>query len=254
MLSDTHKNLIQRAIDGELTDGEKVDFHRLLESSPEARAFYQQLDSLSMLPSQLPPQDAPAGLKPGVLRAIGHTYVAGTTTSSPRSIGAMIGSLFTPRLAYGMAAGLILGIAVSALTLRGPVGHLDPLDLSGTIVGGKSDKSLQRVDSDSFSEGQATGRIAVEAGAGLDYIQLELESTQEVSAVIEYDPDAYVLRAFEQATPQTGEIVNGQGQLRASHVGRNRYLFVLERTGESTQPVVCRIEGTGVIYQRELQL
>lgn len=254
MLSDTNKNLIHRAIDGELSEPDKAELHRLLESSPEAHAFYKEIESLSSLPSMLSSQDAPAGLKPGILRAIDHSRVAQRKTSSPRSIGAWIGTLLTPRVAYGMAAGLILGFAVSALTLRGPVGHLDPLDLSGTIVGGKSDKSLQRVDSDSFSASQATGRIAVEAGAGLNYIQLELESTQEVSAVIEYDPAAYVLRAFEQATPQTGEIVNGHGQLRTSHVGRNRYLFVLERTGESTQPVLCRVEGTGVIYQRELQL
>lgn len=254
MLSDSNKSLIHRAIDGELSEPEKAELHRLMESSPEAQAFYKEIDSLSLLPSMLPSQDVPVGLKSDTLRAIDQSRVALRGTYSPRSIGAWIGTLLTPRVAYGMAAGLILGIAVSALTLRGPVGHLDPLDLSGTIVGGKSDKSLQRVDSDSFSEGQATGRIAVEAGAGLDYIQLELESSQEVSAVIEYDPAAYVLRAFEQATPQTGEIVNGYGQLRASHVGRNRYLFVLERTGESTQPVVCRIEGTGVIYQRELQL
>lgn len=254
MLSDSNKGLIHRAIDGELSEAEKVELHQLLESSADARAFYKQVDSLSSLPSMLPSQDAPAGLKPSVLRVIDQSRLAQLKTPSPRSIGASIGTLFTSRLAYGMAAGLILGITVSALTLRGPVGHLDPLDLSGTIVGGKGDKSLQRVDSDSFSASQATGRIAVEAGAGLSYIQLELESTQEVSAVIEYDPSAFVLRAFEQATPQTGEIINGHGELRASHVGRNRYLFVLERTGESTQPVLCRVEGTGVIYQRELKL
>lgn len=254
MLSDTHKDLIHRAIDGELSETEKVDFHHLVESSPEARAFYQQLDSLSALPSMLPSQDAPTGLKPGILDAIEKSAVVAGRTSSPRSIGAMIGSLFTPRLVYGMAAGLILGVAVGALTLRGPVGHLDPLDLSGTIVGGKTSKTLERVDSDSFSENQAAGRISVDAGAGLEYIQLELESTQEVAAIIEYDPSAYVLRAFEQAVPQTGGIVNGDGQVRTSHVGRNRYLFVLERTGESLRPVLCRIEGTGVIYERKLQL
>lgn len=254
MLSDTQKDLIHRAIDGELSESEKADFHRLVESSTEARVFYRQLDSLSVLPSVLPSQDAPTGLKPGILRAIEKSPVVAGQTSSPRSIGATIGSLFTPRLAYGMAAGLILGVAVGALTLRGPVGHLDPLDLSGTIVGGKSSKTLVRVDSDSFSESQAAGRISVDAGAGLEYIQLELESTQEVAAIIEYDPSAYVLRAFEQALPQTGGILNGDGQVRASHVGRNRYLFVLERTGESTRPVLCRIEGTGVIYERELQL
>lgn len=202
----------------------------------------------------LPSQDAPTGLKHGILRAIDKSPVAARQTSSPRSIGAMIGSLFTPRVAYGMAAGLIIGVAVGALTLRGPAGPLDPLDLSGTIVGGKSSKTLVRVDSDSFSESQAAGRISVDAGAGLEYIQLELESTQEVAAVIEYDPSAFVLRAFEQAAPQTGGIVNGEGQVRASHVGRNRYLFVLERTGESLRPVLCRVEGTGVIYERELQL
>lgn len=254
MLSDTHKDLIHRAIDGELSETEKVEFHALLESSPEARTFYQQLDSLSALPSMLPSQDAPAGLKPGILRAIDKSTMAARRPASPRSIGAMVGTLFTPRLAYGMAAGLILGIAVGALTLRDPVGHLNPLDLSGTIVGGKASRTLERVDSDSFSESQATGRISVDAGAGLEYIQLELESTQEVAAIIEYDPSAYVLRAFEQAIPQTGGIINGDGQVRATHVGRNRYLFVLERTGESSRPVLCRVEGTGVIYERELQL
>lgn len=255
MINDKEKALIHRAIDGELAEAEKIEFQNLLEASPEARRFYQQIDSLGTISSKLSPVDAPAGLKPGVLRAIDHSCApVKKAHSSPRAIGALIGALLTPRLAYGLAAGLIIGITASAIVLENPVGQLDPLDISGTLLGGKESKGLQRVDADSFAEGQASGRLAVDAGSGLTYIQLALESTQEVSIVVEYDPSGYILRAFEQASPVANSIVTGQGQLRAVHLGKNHYVFVLERVGNPTLPVICRVESKEVIYQRELQL
>lgn len=255
MLSDKDKQLIHRAIDGELSESEKAAFHRLIETSPEARRFYEQIDSLSALAAHAGTEESPADLKPAVLRAIAQRQrIPVGQSSSPRTIGAWFGTILTPRLAYGLAAGLIIGVAVSTLTIKGPTGHLDPLDLSGTIVGGAGSKSLQRIDADNFSESQAKGRIAVDAAENLRYIQLEIASTQEVSAVLDYDPAAYVLRAFEQASPRSGNITTSEGRLSATQVGQNRYVIVLERIAEAEARTVCRVEAGGVIYQRELAL
>lgn len=255
MIDEKSKILIHRAIDGELSEVESNDFNRLIESSLEARQFHGRLQALALIPTQLPAIDPPSELRSqildGVVESRRHTKPVG---SNPRSIGALIGTLLTPRLAYGLAAGLIVGIGLSALTSNSPVSQLNPLDLSGTLVSGKDSKGLIRVDADSFAGGQATGRLGIDVGSGLIYIQMELHSAQEVAIVLEYDPSAYTLRAFEQQSPVSGNIVTRQGQLQASHVGENRYLFVLARVGESSSPVVCRVESTGVIYRRELRL
>lgn len=255
MISESIKILVHRAIDGELSQSERGDFEQLLESSPDVRQFYTQLQALAALPGQLPPVDPPAELRNQILTGVANGQRRRKSLgSNPRSIGALIGTLLTPRLAYGLAAGLIVGIGVTAVTLNNHSGQLNPLDLSGTLTSGKDSKGLTRVDADSFGDGQAVGQIAVDAGSGLTYIQIALETTQEISLVLEFDPLAYTLRAFEQQSPISGEIASGHGLLRATHVGDNRYLFVLGTIGESKTPVVFRVESTGVIYRRELQL
>lgn len=255
MISENMKILAHRAIDGELSAAETEDFEQLLSTSTEMRQFYSQLEALAALPSHLPSVEPPAGLKSEITSAIAPSRrIASVGHKNPRSIGALIGNLLTPRLAYGLAAGLVVGIGLGAVAFNSYTGQLNPLELSGTVIGGKSEKSLIRVDADSFGDGQAVGRLAVDAGSGLTYVQLELQSSQEVSVVLEFDPVGYSIRAFEQQTPHSGIIVSGEGQLTASHVGENRYLFVLGTVAESDSPVVVRVESTGVIYRRELKL
>jgi hypothetical protein len=254
MIDETSKILAHRAIDGELSDLELKDFEKRLESSTELLQFYSQLRALAELPIQLPSVEVPASLKGEIHNEIADIARRDRARSSnPRSIAATIGTLLTPRLAYGLAAGLVIGIGLSALTIGKNSGQLNPLDVSGTLVGGKDSRGLTRADSDYFGDGQAEGRIAVDVGSGLSYIQVELQSAKEVTVVLEYDPVAYSMRAFEQQSPVSGSIVVSPGQSSASHIGRNHYLFVLGTVGESQAPVVLRVESTGVIYSRELQ-
>jgi len=255
VMEDKDRLLIHRAIDGEISENERAELKRLLESSPEARRFQHQMEGLSTLPVLLHTVDAPSEIKENVLSTIDPSrYRARQSASGPRAIGALIGSLLTPRLIYGLAAGLLIGIALGALSFGDPMGRLDPLDLSGTVLSGKDSASLKRVDADSFTSDQAKGRLAVDVGRGLTYIQVELQSSQEVSVVLEFDPDSYILRAFEQQSPLPNNIVSSQGRLQASHIGSNRYMFVLGQIETSNAPVVCRVESSGVIYQREIQL
>lgn len=253
MIEEKYKLLIHRAIDGELNDRERAELDQLLSISAEARRFHQQLEAFASIPTQFPQVVPPSGLKTEVLRRIASADQEATSRrSNPRTIGALIGSILTPRLAYGLAAGLIIGLTIGAVNFKNSGGQLDPLDLSGTITSGTDSSALRRLDAGAFSGTQASGRLSVETNGRLTYVQVELESSLEVALVIDYDPSAYVFRAFEQQSPQSTGLVTGQGQIRASHLGENRYLFVFDTVGESTSPVVLRVESTGVIYQREL--
>jgi len=255
MISDNNKILAHRAIDGELTAAERKEFELLLATSVEVRQFYSQLESLSTLKTQLASVEPPSELRNDVRASIATTHRrAAAGNKNPRSIGALIGTLLTPRLAYGLAAGLVIGIGLGAVSFSGNSGNLNPLELSGTLVGGKDSKSLIRVDADSFSDGQAVGRLAVDAGSGLTYIQFELQSSLEVTVVLEFDPSVHAMRAFEQQSSISGNLTSGHGQVSATHVGENRYLFVLGTVSESSSPVTVRVESTGVIYSRELRL
>ncbi len=252
MLSENQKLLIHRAVDGELTESEKAEFHLLLEASAEARKFYNQMDNIDALTKSLGTVEAPGQLRADVLRALRESK---SRASSPRSLGATFGVLLSPRLAFGLAAGLVIGLGVGALTLKTQTGQLDPLTLSGTILGGTNPETLVRVDSDSFVDGSTKGYVTVDVAKQLYYIQIEIESAQEVSADVEYDPSGYVVRAFEQAVSKPGNIVSGAGQIRTSHSGRNRYLFVLEHISETElTPVVVRIAGANVTYERSIEM
>ena len=255
MIAEQHKILIHRAIDGELSNDEQATLTQLLQSSIEARQFFDRIKSLSVMSSELATIEPPASLRHNILeRVASRRQATRPTVSNPRAIGALIGSLFTTRVAFGMAAGLLIGITVGSLALKNATGTLDPLDISGTVLAGKDSQSLRRVDSDSFSNGQASGRVAVDAGAQLKYIQVDVKSAQEIAVVIDYDPTVYTVRAFEQQGPNTNNVVTGEGQLRATHVGNNKYLFVLGQLTASSSPVICRVESTGVVYERELQM
>jgi hypothetical protein len=253
VIDDKYRLLTHRAIDGELTEPERAELDRYLASSAEARHFYQQVEAFASIPSHLPQVEAPASIRAEVLHRIARgQHESRSRKSNPRGIGALIGSLLTPRLAYGLAAGLIIGIAIGATTFKQPGNQLDPLDVSGTILGGKESGVLTRLDADAFSDEQMRGQLSVDTKGDLTYLQVELQSSQELSIVIDFDPNAYVFRAFEQRSPQPSGLVTGQGQIRSSHAGENRYLFVFGTVGKAASPVVLRVESTGVSYQREL--
>ncbi len=254
MIEEKYKLLLHRAIDGELTARERAELDQRLSISAEARRFHQQLEAFASISAQFPQVDPPSGLRTEVLRRIAGTAQKATSRKpNPRAIGALLGSILTPRLVYGLAAGLVIGIAIGAVSFKHPGSQLDPLDLSGTITSGTDSSVLRRLDADAFSSTQGSGRLSVETNGRLTYVQVELESSLEVSLVIDYDPNAYVFRAFEQQSPQSSGLVTGQGQIRASHLGENRYLFVFGKVGESTSPMVLRVESNGAIYQRELR-
>ena len=63
MISEQHKILVHRAIDGELSAAELSDFNHFLESSEDVRQFHAQLQTLASLPTHLHTVDAQAGLK-----------------------------------------------------------------------------------------------------------------------------------------------------------------------------------------------
>jgi anti-sigma factor RsiW len=193
VIAERHKILIHRAIDGELSEPERRELDSLLESSAEAQEFYRQVADLAVLPSLLPASDAPADLKTRILNEAVRTRQTSTRRAAPpQTLGALLGSLFTPRLVYGLAAGLVIGIGLGALVLKGPISQIDSMDLSGTIIAGDDPTHLRRVDSDSFAEAEAKGRLAVDVKDGLTYIQVEIESTTEVSVVVDFGRDPHV--------------------------------------------------------------
>lgn len=252
MIEERLLHLIHRAADDALSERERVELDRRLQDSPETRRLYDQILGLKDLVSAAPSVDPPAALKSRILAQIDPARYRRRATGS-RTIGTWIGHLWTPQLAYGLAAGLILGIGVASLTHNAGVDPLNPRDLSGTILR-QQPSTLSRIDADAFTTDQATGQLAVDAGNGLTYVQIALESSLEVAVVLEFDESALVARAYEQQQPQAGSITSAPGRITATHMGQNRYLFVLGQIADTDRPLVCRIESTGQIYQREVHL
>jgi hypothetical protein len=175
--------------------------------------------------------------------------------SSPRRrIRTLMGSLLAPRLTIGLAAGVVLGIATVAM--GGPPfngqGNADPSSLADTMLSGGNSSSSRRIDSDSFSNDQFSGRLTADTVGGVIWLRLELESSDDVSMIISFEGASCVLQAFAQTNPIQNTMRATNCALYLTHHGKNAYVFALKRiSAEGAWPFVY-LQGHDAAYRRRI--
>jgi hypothetical protein len=226
--------LMQRAIDGELSVRDQAKLDGFLATSAEARDFYELLRQVARINEVLLPSDPPAQMKGLILSAIDPTRYR-----SPRAAG--IGSwlsetfrwLAAPKLVFGGAFGLLIGIAIGAVSVGGnrDTTTIDRSLVSGTMMLDSRASAVSECLSEAIRRQSFKGQFVVATGEVSAVLRLVVDATTPTTIRLDYDPAGCVLTGFSQRNDLATPVAGTSGMALEVLPGKNEYTFVFRTTG-----------------------
>ena len=247
--------LMHQSIDGEIRGEQQFELNRFLATSQEGKELHERFVYLADMKSKLPPADPPADLRTSILEAIDpHKYNYGSKHSSWAGIKTMVAQVITPRMAFGVAAGILMGLAIGTMMVGGSVGTggIDPTAMVGTLVLDAPAIEDDKIRVESFSGPDATGQLTVRTKGEVALIRLDFSESREVAVVLEFMPDQWTLKSFGPDAYITTTLASSPGIVRIQHRGEGGFLIALSSSNEMSSPVAIRIDCESPIYRNSL--
>lgn len=202
--------LINREIDGLLSEQERGELNEYLARHVEVRALHQDLKKISTMLSQVPAEEPSPNLKKRVLNAIPAKRYAPQTRA--------LAQLFFPRLkfnfryAYIFLFGLAIGfVATTAIFNRG--NQLTLEGVSGSLVENRMRNQasvLAQLDLNNYG---VSGNVQIKTAAEAVLSEVSWQSDDEVELQLEFEPQALVF-----AEMKNGETGGLQMKLESNRV------------------------------------
>jgi len=233
------EELINRDIDGDITEKEVSELRSHLARDPESQAYHEDLRKVAGWLQRVPPAEAPPSLKPQVMAEVRVRSLAQETptTGTPRRpfLERWFGGGLLPRPAYAWsaAAGFVAGILVFAL-LQGGLGSIDRSEVSGSM--GSASGSAARVE---LGPGGIEGSFALLPEVARVRGVLYLEGSAWTSASIAYDETRVALSGIRWEGGVAEVDGSEPGKVRVGHAGARSYTITWIRLADD--PTFFRI-------------
>ena len=206
MISKKTSDLINRDIDGRTTPEEHDRLKKVLATDPEMREFLDELRTLSGELARTRRLDAPATLKPSIMRSIAHPTSKHERKLSFFFLSESFLRKSSLRLGLAFSGGLALGILIFALVTGVSTSpSARDGDLSGTILFHNAIGTLTPGNTIEVNHGIVRGAIMTSQGQGLSLVRIRLSGAKDLSAEFSFDPSALRVEAFSPSRP--GEIM-----------------------------------------------
>ena len=248
MAYDKYQDLMNRLIDGLLSDEEKADLDQYLQDNPEAADQFKRIKNADKLLSRYPNVEPPPDLKSQIMSAISASPKTSATKSTYWSnLVNYLKSRSFHRYAYSFAVGLVCGIVILGLStnLDRDYMSMDPSQVSGTILIQKSLDASKVLDSKSFAIGLSQGSIVLRAFESMLLVDLEIQSEASTTIEIVFDSTDLSYAGFWQPDHFRGGFDIGDNRLTIRHQGNGKHslIFVRQRPQESN--LIFNIESEG---------
>lgn len=238
MTSDRVLELVSAAADDELNGEDHAELNRMIESSPEARKFKEQLDQMDSLLKEIPELDPPASLHSRIM-----AQVMPQSAQSEASILEWIRSLRPGAgLRYAIAASA--GAMLVLIILDGKQLSSETADVSdvvGSMVPVSNSENLEIIDGFSLVEEGFESQIQLERSNGVLFLNVEVDAATPLDILVDMSgaglqPDAVaqVQSNFESITV-TGQTLD----MRAA--GEQRLTVALRRVDDAALASDARI-------------
>ena len=258
MIDKRHAELIHRSIDGELTGAERSELDRCLNESVAARAFYEKmliLQRAGQIRQDVPP---PPELKQAVMRRIRSRRPISLTKSARwQVIRNALRPLFVPRVAYGLAAGVLLGVVVGTLTMSGigrHTGQESTLDFSGALGLPQTVAKQERLSSDVYSGGGLSIEWTADKLGYQVMIRLRLTSESACDVDFRFNAGQVVTQAFSQAGPGLAPVDMAPGSIHLNHTGEGLFTVLFSVSTDTPESVGLRITTGESVYTQTIPL
>ena len=251
MIDERYIDLINKRIDGSITDTEDAELQAYLAGRGEAQKLYDEMIRLPNLIRQLDKFDPPRELKRKILGSIDlMKYKPLRRPSWLTGIPSIFRSKASLRYVYSFSVGILVGIVVYAASVNnlGGLRNLDPSDLSGTIVTGGETKDFRVTDFDRFALDGLAGSIETAVGGDVVLVRLSITSDGEIELAFEYEPSVFNFHGYRHRVDQSISLDITPGCLRMKHQGENEYMFVFKNGSQLGTTMAFKVYSGRLLY------
>ncbi|MBI4810123.1 MAG: hypothetical protein HY800_01485 [Ignavibacteriales bacterium] len=251
-----YKELINKEVDGANSSSESKKLIEYLNTNPEARKFYNDLDILSHILSEVKEIDPPQNLKKNILNVISlDTHSTKKVRPIVRFTFAtlLVGKKF--RYAYVFAAGIAAGIIIILFTLgileeKRPV---DITDLYGTMLVDTKPGNFLRADKIEINMTNIVGNLELSYSNEVILIEIVLKTERRITFNLDFNNENVNFLGFKKFNNVINEMEVGEKSLQFSNHGENRYLLAFGRKAFTLSTMKVKIYSSDImIYEEEI--
>jgi hypothetical protein len=235
-----HEDLIQRNVDGCLTDSEREKLRGVLEHDPGAWQAQTELEELVGVLQRLEEIEPPTGLREEILAALPQQ----SAPLGQRLLATLGGGgrAWFPRSALLAAAGVVAVLLIF---------NFVPLDfnlssvneLTGALV--PSTASQPPGNEVSLEEPWLTGSVRVESTENGIAVSLEMTTDERVRMVLRYDAAYVTFVGLERQDEKIEELQRGDDRVVLTVEGPTRSELLLKRTAPGKTGLTFDFFGSG---------
>ena len=250
MRPDELDDLMQKALDGHATARDQSRLNAALESNPDFRTYFRDLQALFHDLNRLEDLEPPIDLACDISRAV-HASGRVRPAARPSLVSTLrtwrVREWIDPSRAFAFALGGALCLAVMVVVDRHTPSDTDSvagsvsLDRTGTqpthVI------ATQRLD---FEGGRA--QLRTTAGHGTALVEIQLDCADPVALALQTEPGTMTLRGFDRPPGASSAHVDASG-VTLTAAGRGRYVFAIE-SGPGARGFVVVTVGSGAQEMR----
>lgn len=250
------EELLQRELDGSLSDVEQESLLLYLASHPKERELQKHLKAVAAAFKQAPVIDPPASLRANVMQSI-RSRASARPEPQPSlwmSLTAVF-DLFRSRPVMSAALGFAAGmLAIMPFTGQWSGPDLAPeSQVSGTILAERAWPSGPAVDELNFTEGSVYGSVRLEVLVNRLILSVDVSSEEPVEIVMGYNMRRLWVSGLISREPGHLTFQSDEGTVSVSHSGNVKYLVAFDGGGDDISAFTLKVaQGDRLLFTGEL--
>ncbi len=248
MIDPKYIELINRDLDGELTERERRALEAYLASNPEARTYSDEIHKLSEMLDKVERLEPHPNLKKKILNSVSTKRVERREKSWNWLPQFHLRLNF--RLVFSFAAGVVAGLFLFAII--NPLQPVKQVDLVGTIGLEQTAGAMRVMDRSEIRQGDLRATLSTLVNGKLALVEMQLNTSVASDVVVTFEPSKLAPHGLTHVQRFEGPVQFGTGVVRFQHRGGNRYRLWFKVESPEESRVRVSMTTSGEHLEREL--
>jgi len=246
MIEEKYIDLINKEVDGIISEKEKNQLSEFLEKNPQAKIIYQEIIKTSELRKKYYDLDPSPNLKKKILSKIdSDRYTSDRNETIERSSIVDWFININPKVVYAFAAGLILGLIVYSvlLTDMNHKNELDNINFYGTI-GIPETADVQKLDQVSLELSRETGTVNFFKFDKIIWFDINMITSDRYEMAFSFDQTKTSFASFKPLDHLMTTIRNEKDKIRITLDGNSHFLLLFTQNPTEKSQINLEIVHT----------
>ncbi len=242
-----YTDLINAAIDGEISDAEKADLDAFLASSDEGRGLYDELANLCGVLDAYETAEPPTHLRHVIMNNI-------PTAAKPEPEPHPLLSLLSfPALRYAgtFAAGVLVALVIIDSSRVSSRAFDDVTGLVGTVAEPFESVGASMISVDELG---VAGTVSLRNAGSIMILDFDLVSKDHIEIEADYKDPSIWFNGFAQLESKDTTVAAADGRVRLGMRGKRRYaVYLHNQRGHETQVNLRFLADGEVVHEATLE-